>query len=129
MKKRKVFLIHPVRNITEELKQRLDDYRKRLEKEGYGVYDPLYHTNQVDPTGGYRIFVDNMNAIKNADEVHIAWDGVSQGSLFDMGVAFALGKPVKRIPLMFPEPEKSVKKSVAHVVKVWEEKGKRTKTE
>lgn len=116
-----IFLIHPVRNITPDMKQKMDEYRRTLEEQGCEVYDPLYHTNQVDPTGGYRICTDNMNAIKRADEVHVAWDGVSKGSLFDLGVAFALGKKIKRIRSAFPEPDGSVSKSIPHVVKRWEE--------
>ena len=31
------------------------------------------------------------------DEVHVYWNGKSQGSFFDLGMAFAFEKPIKLI--------------------------------
>ena len=36
----------------------------------------------------------NLEAIKKADEVHLWWDGTSQGALVDLGMALALGKKI-----------------------------------
>jgi nucleoside 2-deoxyribosyltransferase len=35
-----------------------------------------------------------MEAIKSADEIHVFYDSKSQGTHFDMGMAFALGKKI-----------------------------------
>ena len=91
---KKIFLICPVRNASENQKAFMMDYIAKLESEGNKVHYPARDTNQVDPTGGWQICTDNSNAIKNADEVHIFWDDTSTGTLFDLGVAFASGKPL-----------------------------------
>ena len=91
------FLICPVRghDISET-----EAIVKDIEQSGYTVHWPPRDTNQNDDTG-LRICMDNLDAIKNADVVHIIWDGKSQGCLFDLGMAFALGKQV--IPISLPE--------------------------
>jgi nucleoside 2-deoxyribosyltransferase len=92
----KTFLICPVRGAdqTEAAK-----HVARLEAEGWLVHWPPVDTNQDDDTG-YRICKDNAAAIASADAVHLIWDGKSQGCLFDLGVAFALGKRI--IPIDMP---------------------------
>jgi len=88
-----IFLICPVRNATEEQKEKMGEYIHNLEEEGNVVYYPARDTNQVDSTS-YRICTDNRTAIENSDEVHIFWDINSLGSLFDLGMIFALRKKV-----------------------------------
>lgn len=103
MKKKKIFLICPVRNITEREKKRIRRYLKKLEKQGHKVHWPLRDTNQDDPIG-LRICTDNAKAIIWADEIHIWWNENSQGSLFDFGMSFMssiLGK--KKIILANPD--------------------------
>ncbi len=90
---RTVFLISPVRGIEENEVRGIDIYVKRLEAEGWQVYVPLRHTDQDDPIG-LRICEDNLAAIRKATEVHIWFNPTSQGSVFDLGMAFALGKKV-----------------------------------
>lgn len=75
---------------------------------------PPHDTDQQDDTG-LRICRDNLQAIKEADVVHIIWDGKSQGSLFDLGVAFALGKRI--IPLELPPATEG--KSFQNMVRAW----------
>ena len=41
------------------------------------------------------IFQANLELIRQADEVHILWDGTSHGCLIELGAALALDKPVK----------------------------------
>ncbi len=36
----------------------------------------------------------NKRAIKDADEVHLFWDGRSSGTILDLGMTIALGKPL-----------------------------------
>ena len=107
----KSFLICPVRGYDQTETERIV---KDLESQGYEVHYPARDTNQNDDTG-YRICSDNKAAIIAADVVHFVWDGKSQGCLFDLGMAFALGKRV--IPLEMPES--TIGKSFQNMVTKW----------
>lgn len=98
MSNRKVFLIAPVRDVPPEA---WAPYVATLELSGAQVHWPARDTNQSDDTG-LRICRDNLAAIAAADEVHMIWDGKSQGCLFDLGMAFALDKKV--VPVWLPDP-------------------------
>lgn len=89
----KIFVICPVRNIADEEKNAIEVIVKNLEKNGEEVYWPPRDTNQYDSIG-LRICCDNRKAIEEADCVYVWWNEKSQGSLFDLGMAFALKKPV-----------------------------------
>jgi nucleoside 2-deoxyribosyltransferase len=88
----KVFIICSVRGASEEYRTKLENYVLKLENEGVKVHLPHRDTNQN--TRGYDICKQNTNAIKEADEVHIFYSKESQGTHFDMGVSFALGKKI-----------------------------------
>jgi nucleoside 2-deoxyribosyltransferase len=95
----KAFLICPVRGHEET---EFQSYVDRLEEIGFVVHFPPRDTEQNDQTGtGYVICQTNRAAIETADVVFIVWDGESQGSIFDLGMAFAMGKRI--IPLSLPE--------------------------
>jgi len=100
MRKKKTFLISPVKTATERKLRILARIVKHLEDAGWDVHWPYRDTEQIDPTGGLRICQDNMDAIGEADVVHVVWDGISKGSLFDIGMAFSMGKRI--IPLVLP---------------------------
>ena len=117
----KTFLICPIRDATDEQKEEILKIVNELESKSYDVYFPSRDTNQIDPTGGLRICFDNLNAIKSADIIHIIWDGKSQGGLFDLGMAFALGKNI--IPISIPEPSEG--KSFQNMMLSWVEYYKR----
>ena len=109
----KSFLICPVRGVA------ADTYAEivaRLEQEGYQVHWPPRDTHQVDPTG-LRICHDNRRAIMAADIVHVVWDGKSQGCLFDLGMTFAMRKPVRMILL----PPATDGKSFQNMARAWEQ--------
>lgn len=107
----KTFLICPVRgHEATELQSIVDG----LESEGWEVHYPPRDTNQNDPVG-YNICEQNYLAIKRADVVHIVWDGQSQGSLFDLGMAFALAKRI--IPISLPENTEG--KSFQNMIRQW----------
>lgn len=108
---KKTFLICPVRGHD---MQETEDIVKKLESEGWKVHWPPRDTNQEDEHG-YNICTENMNAIKYADVVHIVWDGKSTGSVFDMGMAFALGKKI--VPISMPPLTEY--KSFQNMVHVW----------
>ncbi|MDD5289584.1 MAG: nucleoside 2-deoxyribosyltransferase [Patescibacteria group bacterium] len=92
-KKKKIFLICPVREVTDTEKEAIAQYVAALKKDGHSVYWPLTDTNQDDSVG-LRICQDNRAAIIAADEIHIWWNGKSQGSIFDFGMAFGLNKKI-----------------------------------
>ncbi|MEK7114791.1 MAG: hypothetical protein AAB847_00290 [Patescibacteria group bacterium] len=92
----KVFLIGPVRNVTEEERDRIGNHVKNLESLGHKVHWSIRDVDQVDPIG-LRICLDNLRGMRESDEVHVWWNPASQGSIFDLGMALALGKKVVMI--------------------------------
>lgn len=107
----KTFLICPVRGAS------IADTAEivvRLEGEGFAVHWPPRDTDQSDAIG-LAICESNRKAIAAADVVHVIWDGRSQGCLFDLGMAFALGKQV--VPVVLPAPSDG--KSFQNMVRAW----------
>lgn len=118
MKKKKIFIICTVRKASESYRKNLEDYVSELEKEGHHVHLPHRDTNQKADV--FEICTENMNAIEVSDEVHIFYNPESLGTHFDMGVAFAFGKPVKIVQM--EEQEKT--KPFPSMLKEWEEADK-----
>ena len=114
-----IFLISPVRNATEEQMNALTSYMIKMKLAGKKVYYPALDTDQNDNIG-FRICTDNANAIALSEEVHIFYDPQSQGSLFDLGVAFGLAKPLKIINI--DSLEKTEGKSFANMIMEWQRK-------
>lgn len=88
----KIYVICSVRGASEEYRKNLEDYTAKLESEGHEVHLPHRDTNQ-DATG-FEICLQNMNATKDADEIHIFYSSESTGTHFDLGMAFVLQKPI-----------------------------------
>jgi len=114
---KKIYIICPVRNISENWKSGIENYVKMLESQGNKVHLPWRDVEQNDRTG-YNICEAHREALKEADEVYIAWDGKSEGCLFDLGMAFALKKRISVITGYFPPP--TPHKSFASMVWAWE---------
>jgi len=113
---KKVFLICPVKDVTPEQRTFLDNYVAELESNGYKVHYPHRDTDQSDPIG-LEICTTNMNAIKNADEVHIYWTNKTRGGVFDFGMAFMAGKPLKLVnPKEVERPKYKTFETVLHVL-------------
>ncbi len=114
----KIFLICPVRNANSDQIIKMQDYVSNLEHKGHIVYYPA-RDNQYENTdsNGYIICEKNKYHILDSDEIHIFWDSKSQGSLFDLGVAFGSGKPL--IIANYDEVETTVSKSFANMIKEW----------
>ena len=96
---KKAFIICPVRNISDNYREGIEEQVRQLEK-SYQVYYPARDTEQSNPE--YVICYDNLSALANADVVFVVWDGKSQGCLFDLGMAFALNKEIKTITGYMP---------------------------
>ena len=92
---KKIFIICSVRGVSDEYKFELEKYVEGLELSGDEVHLPHRDTNQTSK--GIDICMENAIAIKKANEVHIFYNSKSQGTHFDMGVAFAYNKPIKVI--------------------------------
>ena len=92
-KRKKIFILCPVREIASPVITILAGYVARLEAAGHRVYWPYRDTDQVDPIG-LRICRDNRRGMRRSDVVYVCWDKESKGSHFDLGIAFVLGKPL-----------------------------------
>ena len=101
----RAFLICPVRGVPKETTAKI---AADIEGRGWCLHWPPRDTNQHDDTG-LRICRDNLEAIRQAGVVFFAWDGKSQGCLFDLGMAFALNKHIVPVREMMPKvgPDKS----------------------
>ena len=93
--------------------QETEDLVAELEKE-YEVHWPPRDTDQDDPIG-LEICNTNCKAIEEADVVHIVWDGKSTGSLFDLGMVFALGKKLIVVSL----PPETDHKSFQNMIRAY----------
>lgn len=100
-----IFVICSVRGASDVYRKKLEDYAEKLESEGHKVHLPHRDTDQT--ARGFDICTENMEAIKNSDEVHIFYLLTSQGTHFDMGVAFALGKKIRVLEAEIVELGKS----------------------
>jgi nucleoside 2-deoxyribosyltransferase len=85
-----VFIICSVRGASEEYRAKLESYVSELERKNIEVHLPHRDSNQKARV--IEICEENADAIRNADEVHIFYSSSSQGTHFDMGVAFAYNK-------------------------------------
>lgn len=90
----KIFLICPVRNATEKQREWIENFVIYRYNEGYIIHAPHLHTRQTDLFGGYAICKQNAEAVASSKEVDIYYDQSSTGSVFDLGVAYALHKPL-----------------------------------
>ena len=109
-----VFVICSVRGVTDEYKKKLEDYVSNLESYGDVVHLPHRNTNQN--TTGLNICVQNREAIKHANEVHIYYNSKSQSTHFDMGLAFALNKNI----LIIENEAYDTNKSFSRMLYEWE---------
>ena len=114
----KIFLACPVRNISDEYRESIERLVAQLEAEGHQVHYPLRDTDQQ--AFELQICSDNRQAIENADVVYVIWDGKSQGVLFDLGMAFALRKPVHAVIGYMPKATNG--KSFQNMIFEWEER-------
>lgn len=86
----KIFVICSVRGMEQDYRDKLENYVYDLETKGHEVHLPHRDTDQGGT--GFGICLENVAAIKSADEIHIFYSPESKGTHFDMGAAFALGK-------------------------------------
>lgn len=117
MESKKIFIICSVRNATDEYKAKLENYTKELEGKGHKVHLPYRDTDQTKR--GYEICEINSRAIRFADEVHVFYSADSQGTHFDLGVAFALYKKLVVVEAVKYKEGKSFANMIAEWDKKW----------
>lgn len=113
----KIFLICPVRNASNEQRIWIENYVKEKEENNYIIHAPHLHTRQNDLFGGYAICKQNGEAVATSKEIHIYYDTSSTGSVFDLGVAYALRK--KLVILNKDEIEFNDNDLIDNLIKSW----------
>ena len=104
---KRIYLVCPVRNVDPETQSSLENYVSETESRGARVHFPPRDVDQS--LDAFTICEKHRDAMRNADEVHIWWDDRSRGSLFDFGMAYALGLPIKIVNDVEPDEGKSYK--------------------
>jgi nucleoside 2-deoxyribosyltransferase len=99
----KIYLIMPVRIADPYVTALAQAHMECLEREGHVVHYPPRDAPQDDPTGR-EICEVHRRAMHEADRVDIVWDINSKGSHFDLGMAYALGKPINPVANVGDEP-------------------------
>jgi len=113
----KIYLISPVREVSEETDIFVDAYVAKLEELGHEVHYPKRDVEQNDKHG-ISICFKHARAMIECDCVHIIWDKTSFGSHFDLGMAFILKKPLHLVTtLMDDYSEKSFEKVIKYIEK------------
>ena len=85
----KIFFISPVRQATDDVRKKCEEYVAYLEKQGHEAHWPMRDTDQNDPIG-IQICDTNLGKILEADEIHVYYDKTSTGIHFDLGGTYML---------------------------------------
>jgi len=91
LRKKRIYIVCPVRKLTETERPVILEYVAKLEAQGCEVHCPFRDTDQVDEIG---LRITSEHEVKDiiwADEIHIWWNPTSQGSLFDFAQARMAG--------------------------------------
>lgn len=87
----KIFLICSVREATDEEKAAQLKYVEKLEAEGHEVYWPTRdNEHQNTDRVGLEICKKNAGKMLESNQVHIWYSKTSEGSRFDLGMAFLI---------------------------------------
>jgi nucleoside 2-deoxyribosyltransferase len=113
----KVYIVCSVRGASDEYRKRLEGYAAELEAAGNEVHLPH---RDVDQSGrGIDICRKHLKAMRGCDVVHLFYSAGSQGTHFDLGMAFALGKPV----IVIESPPYGEGKSYPRMAAEWQAEG------
>jgi hypothetical protein len=102
------FIIH-----SKGLTDKASALAEQLRGQGHTVYVPGIETKQ--DTDELTICTANREAMRHADEVRVIWDGTSHGVIFDLGMAFAMKKPI-RLEYVIPKSMKGLMERLSEVV-------------
>ena len=120
----KTFIICPVRDVTQSERDEIRKYVLDLERQGVSVHWPERDTNQDDKIGN-NICKQNKDAILSADRIYVYYNPKSAGTLFDLGIAWAVGKPMTLINKVEPTDGSKSFNNVLLWWNSWEAKGDR----
>jgi len=88
----KRYILSPVTNVTPKEVEIIETWVKDREAEGHLVHLPWRDVDQEGLTG-LGCCVENLQAMEECDIIDMYWNPKkSPGSIFDLGMAFALGK-------------------------------------
>jgi hypothetical protein len=114
---KRIQIICTVRKATPEYLSNLEKYVACLESKGHIVHLP--HRDVDQNQRGIKICQDHRDFMESCDEVHVFYSPDSQGTHFDLGMAFALKKKLVVVDNVdIPEG-----KSYARMIKEWENEG------
>ena len=112
----RIVIICSVRGASDEYRASLEQYVDSLEAAGHQVHLP--HRDVDQQSRGIDICRAHRSAMKECDEVRLFYtDPTSQGTHFDMGMAFAFEKPIVVVENVPHGPEKSF----GHMAEEWAE--------
>ncbi len=111
----KIYVLCSVRGMDESYRKMLERHVQDLEDEQHQVHLPHRDTNQN--AKGIDICKQNMEAIIWADEIHVFYNSKSQGTHFDLGMAFILNKKI----IIIDNEKYGPDKSFARLLDEWEE--------
>lgn len=77
--------------------EKMLNHKNDLEQDGNEVKLPAF--DSYKDMNEYEVCKYNKEAIEWANIVHVIWDARSSGTIFDLGMCFALQKPIKIIYL------------------------------
>ena len=89
---RNIYILSKVTGAPEGYSDKIVRYAEFLKSNGDSVYIPQLDTDQS--MSGFMKCRKNLEAIKDADEIHIFYNDDSPGSKLDIGMALALNKKI-----------------------------------
>lgn len=89
----KIVICCPIRLADKSQNQEALDYIARLKSEGHEVFSYWDTLMEACPTGA-DILNRHLEAVQNADEVHVFWTNNSTGTHFEIGTAVAMNKKI-----------------------------------
>jgi len=113
----KIFIICSVRDADKTYRKKLESYVNKLEAEGNKVHLPHRDTDQT--SRGISICKTNRQAIESADEIHVFYKSESQGTHFDLGMAFMSRKKIVIVENVKYGPSKSYPR----MINEWQNEG------
>ena len=78
-------------------RDRINKHAEDMRKKGHEVLTPILDEAKYDHI--INVLIENRRLMRLADEVHMIYDGRSDGTKFDFGMCFAMEKPLRIIYL------------------------------
>jgi hypothetical protein len=74
-----------------------------LEEKGHEVFYPSRDLNEHTDTSGFNSVIEKIDAMAEADAVHVIWDDQYKNSYFELGVAMSLSKSIHFVKAIYPD--------------------------